>query len=396
LATTTELSARHPVDAAPASPPAAVTDLPAPAGAAADGLAEHLFTSAIATLEHVTVRLGLRLGLYTALNEHGPADARDLAERAGIDARYAREWLEQQAVAGFLHVEHHPAGPRDDLAPPDHHPDRRRFALAEGVADVLLRPDSPSYLGTLPLAVLSVTRVLDDLEHAYRTGTGVPFERYGDDLRHGLGALNGATFDRSLADWLAHLPDVDLRLRSAPTPVILDLGCGTGRSTLALARLYPRATVRGVDLDAASVAHAEATAARQGLADRVTFVTGDAASLVTGERYDLVTVFEALHDVGDPVGTLAAARRVLADGGAVLVADELTADTFDPDAGPLERFLYGWSTLHCLPATRAEDHVTANGTVLRATTMQAWARAAGFPAVTVLDIEDELWRFYRL
>jgi SAM-dependent methyltransferase len=352
---------------------------------AAEDVADQLFTAATATLEQVTVRLGLRLGLYAALHAHGPADALSLADHTGIDVRYAREWLEQQAVAGFL---------RTDAPDPD--PDRRRFALADGVAEVLLHHASPTYLGPLPLAVLSVTRVLDELEHAYRTGTGVAFERYGDDLRHGLGALNGATFDRSLPAWLAHLPDVDDRLRSTPAPVILDLGCGTGRSTLALARLYPRATVRGVDLDAASIDHAEAAAAREGLADRVTFVTGDAASLRTGERYDLVTIFEALHDIGDPVGTLAAARGVLADGGVVLVADELTADTFDPDAGPLERFLYGWSTLHCLPATRAEDHVTANGTVLRPATLEAWARAAGFPTVTVLDIEDELWRFYRL
>jgi SAM-dependent methyltransferase len=356
-----------------------------PDSSAAEDVADRLFTAATATLEQVTVRLGLRLGLYATLHAHGPADALSLADHTGIDVRYAREWLEQQAVAGFLRIDEHGADP-----------DRRRFALADGVADVLLRPASPTYLGPLPSAVLSVTGVLEDLERAYRTGGGVPFDRYGDELRHGLGALNGATFDRSLADWLACLPDVDQRLRTAPAPTILDLGCGTGRSTLALARAYPRATVRGVDLDAASVANAEAAAARTGLADRVTFVTGDAASLVTGERYDLVTVFEALHDMGDPVGTLAATRRVLADGGAVLVADELTAEAFDPDAGPLERFLYGWSTLHCLPATRAEDHVTANGTVLRPATLQAWAQAAGFPTATVLDIEDDLWRFYRL
>jgi SAM-dependent methyltransferase len=372
----------HLTTPAPLTPP----DLQVvPDSSAAEGVADRLFTAAIAALEQVTVRLGLRLGLYEALHAHGPADALDLAHHAGIDARYAREWLEQQAVAGFL---------RPDQHDPD--PDRRRFTLADGVADVLLHHTSPTYLGPLPSAVLSVTAVLEDLEHAYRSGGGVSFDRYGDDLRHGLGALNGAVFDRSLTDWLAQLPDVDQRLRTAPAPTILDLGCGTGRSTLALARAYPRATVRGVDLDAASVAHAETAAAREGLADRVTFVAGDAASIITGERYDLVTVFEALHDMGDPVGTLAAARRALADGGAVLVADELTAEAFDPDAGPLERFLYGWSTLHCLPATRAEDHVTANGTVLRPATLQAWAQAAGFPTATVLDIEDDLWRFYRL
>jgi SAM-dependent methyltransferase len=374
---------------APLSPPtsssATSTHLDDVPSAEAAAVAERLLEGAIATFEQVSIHLGLRLGLYATLRDVGEATAPELAAAAGTDARYTREWLEQQAVAGYLAC----TRPADD-------PDERRFALPDGVAEALLHAPSPAYLGPLPQAALSVTRVIDELQHAYRHGGGVAFPRYGAELRDGLGALNGAIFDRSLAGWLEALPDVDARLRTASAPRILDLGCGTGRSSIALARTYPDATVFGVDLDLPSIDTAVANVARAGLEDRVRFVLGDAAAIGDDERFDLVTIFEALHDMGDPVGALRSARRLLADGGAVLIADERAADAFTPDGDPMERFLYGWSVLHCLPATRAEEHVVSSGSVLRASTVAEWAAAAGFPATTVLDIEDDMWRFYRL
>jgi 2-polyprenyl-3-methyl-5-hydroxy-6-metoxy-1,4-benzoquinol methylase len=190
---------------------------------------------------------------------------------------------------------------------------------------------------------------------------------------------------------------VEATLRAAEEPRILDLGCGVGRSSLALARAYPRASVRGVDLDPASIAEARAAAAAAGLADRVTFACVDAAQLRDDARYDLVTVFEALHDMGDPVGTLRAARSLLNDGGAVYVSDERVAHTFVPDeTDVVERLQYAFSVLHCLPATMAEDPAIANGTVLRMPTLVEWARAAGFGGVQELDVDDPFWRHYRL
>jgi SAM-dependent methyltransferase len=369
----------------PATPSLAPNDPPAAPSPAAADVAERLLEGAIATFEQVSIHLGLELGLYEALRDTGEATATELAAAAGTDARYTREWLEQQAVAGYLAC----TRPADD-------PDERTFALPDGVAEALLHAPSPAYLGPLPQAALSVTQVADELQHAYRHGGGVAFHRYGDALRDGLGALNGAIFDRSLRDWLQQLPDLDARLRTADAPRILDLGCGTGRSSIALARAYPRATIVGVDLDAPSIDAAKANVARAGLEDRVRLVLGDAAAIGDDQRFDLVTIFEALHDMGDPVGALSSARSLLADGGAVLIADERAADTFSPDGDPMERFLYGWSVLHCLPATRAETHVVASGSVLRASTVAEWAAAAGFPSTTVLDIEDDMWRFYRL
>ena len=132
------------------------------------------------------------------------------------------------------------------------------------------------------------------------------------------------------------------------------------------------------------------------MADRVSFVAGDAAHLPPEAPFDLVTIFEALHDMGDPVGALRAARAVLAEGGSLLVADERVADAFTAPGDATERLMYGWSILHCLPATLAEDPVQATGTVLRAPTLAGWAAAAGFTGVEVLPIDNPFWRFYRL
>jgi len=348
------------------------------AGRLVDGLTQ--------ALELFGVYLGVELGLYRALAEFGAVTEAELAGHAGVAPRYAREWLEQQAVAGYLAC--------DDPAEPA---ERRRFRLPAGHAEVLVDRDSPYHVAPLALALAGTAGVLARLPEAYRGGGGVAYADYGRAIRDGIAAANRPMFLHELAGvWLPAVPDLHRRLRSAPAPRLLDLGCGLGASSLALARAYPRATVLGVDLDEASVAGARAAAAEAGVADRVSFAVGDAAHLAPEAPFDLVTVFEALHDMGDPVGALRAARALLADGGSVLVADERVADAFTAPGDATERLMYGWSILHCLPATLAEDHVEANGTVLRAPTLARWAAAAGFAEVEVLAVDNPFWRFYRL
>ena len=348
------------------------------AGRLVDGLTQ--------ALELFGVYLGVELGLYRALAEFGAVTEAELAGHAGVAPRYAREWLEQQAVAGYLACDD-PAGPAE----------RRRFRLPAGHAEVLVDRDSPYHVAPLALALAGTAGVLARLPEAYRGGGGVAYADYGRAIRDGIAAANRPMFLHELAGvWLPAVPDLHRRLRSAPAPRLLDLGCGLGASSLALARAYPRATVLGVDLDEASVAGARAAAAEAGVADRVSFAVGDAAHLAPEAPFDLVTVFEALHDMGDPVGALRAARALLADGGSVLVADERVADAFTAPGDATERLMYGWSILHCLPATLAEDHVEANGTVLRAPTLARWAAAAGFAEVEVLAVDNPFWRFYRL
>jgi SAM-dependent methyltransferase len=349
-------------------------------------LAERLVDGVTGAMETLGVYLGVELGLYRALADLGGATEAQLAERAGVAPRYAREWLEQQAVAGYLAC--------DDATLPAA---ERHYRLPEGHAEVLVDADSPYHAAPLALALAGIAGVLPQLVRAYRSGGGVPYVDYGRPLRDGIAAANRPMFLHELATaWLPAVPDVDQRLRSAPPARVLDLGCGLGASSVALARAYPRATVLGVDLDTASVAHARAAAAEAGVADRVSFVVGDAARPAQAASFDLITVFEALHDMGDPVGALRTARDRLAEGGSVLVADERVADAFSAPGDATERLMYGWSILHCLPATLAEDPVEATGTVLRAPTLARWADAAGFTGFEVLDIDNPFWRFYRL
>jgi SAM-dependent methyltransferase len=349
-------------------------------------LAGRLVDGVTQALETFAVYLGVELGLYRALDELGAATEAELAGRAGVAVRYAREWLEQQAVAGYLACDN----------PPDP-AEERRYRLPAGHAEVLVDPDSPFHAAPLTLALAGTAGVLPRLLAAYRDGGGVPYAAYGREIRDGIAAANRPMFLHELASaWLPAIPDLDRRLRSAPPPRVLDLGCGLGASSLALALAYPRATVLGVDLDEASVVGARAAAAGAGVADRVSFVVGDAAHLSQEAPFDLVTVFEALHDMGDPVAALRTARERLAAGGSVLVADERVADAFTAPGDPTERLMYGWSILHCLPATLAEGPVEATGTVLRAPTLARWAAAAGFADFQVLGIDNPFWRFYRL
>ena len=318
-------------------------------------LAGRLIDGLTQAMEIFGVYLGVELGLYRVLAAAGSATEDELAGQAGVAARYAREWLEQQAVAGYLACDN----PSDPV-------ERRRFRLPAGHAEVLVDGDSPYHLAPLALVLAGTARVLPRLVEAYRRGQGVAYAEYGRELRDGIAAANRPMFRHELGSvWLPAVPDLHQRLRSAPPARVLDLGCGLGASSVALAHAYPRATVLGIDLDAASVAAARDAAAAAGVADRVSFEAGDAAQLTNEGPFDLVTMFEALHDMGDPVGALRAARRLLAEAGSVLVADERVADTFTAPGDATERLMYGWSILHCCrrpwPRTRSRPRAPSCG-----------------------------------
>jgi 2-polyprenyl-3-methyl-5-hydroxy-6-metoxy-1,4-benzoquinol methylase len=349
-----------------------------------DALVERLFESTIGTLELFSVHLGWRLGLYRALRDAGSLTPPELAAAAGIDERYAREWLEQQAVAGFLEVEDADAAA-----------DARRFRLPADYADVLTDPDSPAHVAPFAPLVVGVAGALPRVLDAYRSGDGVAYEHYGADFREGQGLINRPAFGHEMAAWLASSPAIHERL-SGDGARVADVGCGQGYSTVAIARAYPNAKVDGIDLDEPSVADARAHAAATEVADRVSFITLDGGALSGDTRYDLVCIFEALHDMSRPVAALVAAREALVPGGSVLVVDERVADAFAAPGDPVERIMYGWSVVHCLPVARAEQPSAALGTVLRESTLRALAEEAGFATVEVLPVENDFFRFYRL
>ena len=349
----------------------------------AEAVAERLLTSTLGLVDSLAVYLGDRLGWYRSLAADGPATARELAVRTKTDPRYAREWLEQQAVAGWL-------GVSDDADP-----EQRRFTLDAATAEVLTDPGSLSYLAPLPRLFAASAGALPELLAAYRDGGGVSWEQLGTDAREGQADMNRPWYEHELAPALARAPEVHDRL-ARDGAAIADVGCGAGGSTIALARAYPSATLQGVDVDGPSIELARANAAQAGLADRVTFTHGDGAALAE-RAHDAVFAFECIHDMPRPVEVLSAARRTLADDGVMVVMDEAVADEFAPDGDDLERLMYGFSLFICLPDGLSTPGSAGTGTVMRRSTLQAYATEAGFGGVDVLPTgEFGLWRFYLL
>ncbi|MDP8956870.1 MAG: methyltransferase domain-containing protein [Actinomycetota bacterium] len=351
---------------------------------AGDRLAERLFEAVLGFGDVYMVYVGDRLGLYRALGDSGPATARQVAAATGTDARYVREWLEQQAVTGILEV--------DDAA---REAGERRYSLSSEHAEVLLDPDSPRFMTAFLRMMVGLPRALPSVLEAFRAGGGVPYADYDADFVEGQGDANRVQFVNFLGEsWLPSIPDVDARLRADPPARVADIACGWG-GRRSRSRAYPKTRVDGFDLDEESIRLAKENLRGTGLEDRVRFDLRDAAEL-DGAGYDLVTVFEAVHDLARPVDVLRSLRGLLADGGSVVVADERAAEEFSAPGDELERIFYVWSVLHCLPVGMAEQPSAGTGTLMRPETLRSYAEQAGFASVEVLPIENDFWRFYRL
>jgi 2-polyprenyl-3-methyl-5-hydroxy-6-metoxy-1,4-benzoquinol methylase len=348
---------------------------------AIEAFQERLCAATLGAFTTYAVYLGSRLGYYDALAAAAPSTSVELATATGTNERYTREWLEQQTVSGVL-----------TCVNPDADPGARRFSLPAAHAAVLTDPESLDYLASLSRTAVGALSAVPDIVDAYRTGEGVAFHEFGDDMHEGQAAMNRPLFTHELGtEWLPTLDDIDAKLRAGGR--VADVGCGHGWSSIGIARSYPEATVHGIDVDAASIERARENAAASDAGDRLSFTNADAAS-VEGS-YDLVTAFECVHDMSDPVGVLSTMRSLAAPDGTVLVMDERVGESFSPDAGAVEELMYGWSVFHCLPVGMVDDGV-GTGTVMRETTLREYAGDAGFSAVDVLPIEDEFFRVYRL
>jgi 2-polyprenyl-3-methyl-5-hydroxy-6-metoxy-1,4-benzoquinol methylase len=346
-------------------------------------LADRLLRDAGAALELYTIYLGERLGLYRALVERGPATESELAEHTGTAQRYLREWLEHHAASGLIEV--------DD---PKAEPEVRRYSLPPEHIPVLADPDDLRYQAHQGVELARAGRRLPDLVEAFRTGGAPPPLAWEPE---GRAEWNRPLFLNLLAkEWLPAIPEIDRRLRTNPPARLAEVACGTGWAAIAIAQAYPLVTVDGFDLDEDAIAAAREHAEDAGVADRVTFTVADAAGLRPAEGYDLVTIIEALHDMSRPVEALRGAHSMLAEGGTLLVVDELVEDEFTVPAPDIERYHYGWSVLSCLPDAMGDPQTAATGAVMRPSTLRRYAADAGFQDVQILPIRAEYLRFYRL
>jgi 2-polyprenyl-3-methyl-5-hydroxy-6-metoxy-1,4-benzoquinol methylase len=346
-------------------------------------LAERLRADTLGALELYTIYLGERLGLYRALADGEPVTSRELAERTETVERYVREWLEQHAASGLLDVDDPTADPLE-----------RRYRMPREHATVLADPDHLLFQAKRGVEIVRGARRLPDVVEAFSAGGAPPPLPWDPEGR--------AEFNRPLflnllgTEWLPAIPDVDRRLRAQPPARVADVACGTGWAAIAMAHAYPAITVHGSDLDEDAIAGARRNAEVEGLADRVTFSVADASGPGLSGTFDLVTIFEALHDMSRPVDALRVVRAILADGGSVVIADELVEDVFTAPAPETDRLAYGWSVISCLPYAMDDPQTAATGAVMRPDTLRRYAADAGFREVDILPIENEWFIFYRL
>lgn len=313
-----------------------------------------------ATLNAALVVMGDRLGYYHALADGGATTPAELAERTNTSEHYAREWLNAQAAGGF--VEYDPATGKY-LLPPEH-------------AIALTDESSPAFLpGFFQIALGTVQHTTQTIEAA-RSGAGVGWHEHNSDVHVGCERFFRPGYNANLvAGWLPALDGVVQKLEAGAR--VADLGCGHGASTILMAQAYPRSTFVGSDYHAESIETARSRAAEAGVADRVTFEVA-AATQYSGTGYDLATTFDALHDMGDPVGAAKHVRESLASDGTWMVVEPMAGDRVEDNLNPVGRAYYGFSTLLCTPASLSQDVGLALGTQAGPAHIRDVTTAAGF------------------
>jgi SAM-dependent methyltransferase len=285
-----------------------------------------------------TVRVGLRLGLFQALNDGGPATARVLAERAGgLTERYVREWALAQAANGYVNYE----------------PASESFSLAPEQAMVFTVQDSPVYLAGAFDLVAAMIEGEPKVENCFRTGAGVRWGETAGCLFCATGAFFRPGYVNNIVqNWLPALNGVGDKLRAGGK--VADIGCGVGFSTLLMAEAFPNSHFVGYDFHEPSVEEARRHAEAHGLSGRVSFETATVKEIM-GTGFDLVTAFDCLHDMGDPRGCAHQVRRMLKDDGVWMVVEPIAGDRPADNLNPVGRLYYNASTMICVPTSLDQE-----------------------------------------
>jgi 2-polyprenyl-3-methyl-5-hydroxy-6-metoxy-1,4-benzoquinol methylase len=337
---------------------------------------EQVFGDAAGMMASTLATLGDRLGLFRALADTGPATSDELASRASVNERYAREWLRGMYAAGYLELEHH--GGRYSL-PPEH-------------AQVLAVEGGPAFLGGAFQLSFGYLHTIDRLTEAFRSGGGVPQSAYPAETWEGMGRFSRSFYDNQLVQqWVPAVSGLEQRLIDGVRWA--DVGCGSGLALIRLAEAFPASTFVGYDSFEGQLHLARQGAADAGVSDRVQFELRDAAAGLP-ERFDVISTFDVVHDAVDPPALVAAIRRALAPDGTYLMLEMNSADDPDENVGPLATLLYGVSIVYCMTTSLAHGGAGLGTCGLPAARVQELCEQAGFASVHRLDLHDPFNSLY--
>jgi len=313
-----------------------------------------------ATLNAALVVMGDRLGYYKALADDGPATPGELAERTNTSEHYTREWLNAQAAGGYV----------------EYDPGTGRYTLPPEQTVAMTDPSSPAYLpGFFQIALGTVHHTSQTIEAA-RSGAGIGWHEHTSDVHVGCERFFRPSYNANLlSGWLPALEGVVEKLERGAT--VADIGCGHGASTILMAQAFPQSEFVGSDYHQESIETARLRAAEAGLGERIRFEVAPADGF-SGSGYDLVTTFDALHDMGDPVGAARHVREALAPDGTWMLVEPMAGDKVEDNLNPVGRAYYGFSTLLCTPGSLSQPVGLALGTQAGPARIRDVTTAAGF------------------
>ena len=318
-----------------------------------------------ATLNAALVVMGDKLGLYRAMAGAGGLTPVELARRAGVSERYVREWLNAQAAGGY--VEYEPATGAYTL-PPEH-----AVALTDDSSPAFL----PGFFQFAVGTVIDSPRIIDSAQ----SGAGIGWHEHNHDVFDGCERFFRPGYNANLIpSWLPALDGVVEKLDAGAR--VADVGCGHGASTIVMAEAFPRSTFVGSDYHAGSIEQARERAKDAGVSDRVRFEPVGAAD-APGEGYDLITMFDCLHDMGDPVGAARRVRKTIAPDGTWMIVEPKAGDRVEDNLNPVGRAYYGFSTFLCTPASLSQEVGLALGAQAGPARIQDVISAGGFTRVRI-------------
>jgi 2-polyprenyl-3-methyl-5-hydroxy-6-metoxy-1,4-benzoquinol methylase len=316
------------------------------------------------------VTLGDRLGLFKNLAENGPATSEELAQRTGVNERYAREWLRGMTAAGYLE--------RDD--------DSGRYVLPPEHAPVLAQEAGPMFLAGGLQMLPAMYAPFDHLLEVFRSGGGVQQSEYPPDLWDGMQRFTAGWVENMLIEeWMPTMPHLHEKLQRGAKAA--DVGCGAGQASIAYAKAYPNSTFVGFDAFGGQIERAQQNAEASGVGDRVSFELLDVAQGLP-EKYDLVTTFDVIHDAVDPRGLLKAIRQGTKDDGDYVLLEINCADRHEDNKGPLAAMFYGFSVFYCMTTSLANGGEGLGTCGMPEAKVRELCTEAGFSTVDKLPLDD--------
>jgi ubiquinone/menaquinone biosynthesis C-methylase UbiE len=345
-----------------------------------DQLAERIINETNAGVSCLTLYLGHKLNLFNSLRREGPITSEELAKKRKYSVRYIREWLECMTANDYI----------------DYDPSTTKFSISEEHAKVLCDRDTSAY--TIPFVywIPNLSLAMDKLLEAFRTGEGIPYSTYGRELLFAQGEGNRPMFINDIPRWISSLPDIENKLKSQGGR-ILDVGCGDGWASIALAKSFPQVKIDAIDVDSSSINNASKNIQEAGLADRISVHANPIEKAPLREKYDLIMTFESIHDMAYPIEALRKMKDMVSENnGAVLVGDVKMKDKLEEKNDFAGRLYYNFSVLICLPQSMEYPNSEATGAAMTPSTFRKYAKQAGFSRVETLPIEHFIWQFYRL